>query len=189
MALSMRQRGGARRASEKRNASTTIPFSSRRSLVRESSCCMATSPLSTASASPHRQANYPRVRRHEGGSSTSFGRSRGGFTSKIHCLGDARGRPSAFDLTPGEAADCKSYDALIDLPEARCSLSERTRNGGQTSHPTEIEPQGTIRYSKRWLQIARRCRLQREGRDRPRHPASRPDRGGASPSIGRRAWF
>ena len=47
----------------------------------------------------------------------ALGRSRGGFTSKIHCLGDARGRPIAFDLTPGEAADCKTYDTLIDLPE------------------------------------------------------------------------
>src|SRR5215813_7021977 len=47
----------------------------------------------------------------------ALGRSRGGFTSKIHCLGDARGRPIAFDLTPGEAADCKSYDTLIELPE------------------------------------------------------------------------
>jgi hypothetical protein len=29
-----------------------------------------------------------------------------------------RGRPiCAFDLTPGEAADCKTYDTLIDLPE------------------------------------------------------------------------
>jgi len=43
--------------------------------------------------------------------------ARGGFTSKIHCLGDARGRPIAFDLTPGEAADCKSYDTLFELPE------------------------------------------------------------------------
>jgi len=47
----------------------------------------------------------------------ALGRSRGGFTSKVHCLGDARGRPIAFHLTPGEAADCKSYDTLIDLPE------------------------------------------------------------------------
>ena len=46
-----------------------------------------------------------------------LGRSRGGFTSKIHCLGDARGRPIAFHLTPGEAADCKTYDTLINLPE------------------------------------------------------------------------
>jgi hypothetical protein len=42
---------------------------------------------------------------------------RRGFTSKVHCLGDARGRPIAFDLTPDEGADCKSYDTLIELPE------------------------------------------------------------------------
>jgi transposase len=47
----------------------------------------------------------------------TLGRSRGGFTSKVHCLGDARGRPIAFHLTAGEAADCKAYDTLIDLPE------------------------------------------------------------------------
>jgi transposase len=47
----------------------------------------------------------------------ALGRSRGGFTSKIHCLSDARGRPIAFHLTPGEAADCKAYEILIDLPE------------------------------------------------------------------------
>ncbi|WP_157077804.1 IS5 family transposase, partial [Sphingobium amiense] len=30
---------------------------------------------------------------------------------------DALGRPLAFLLTGGEAADCRAYDALIDLPE------------------------------------------------------------------------
>ncbi len=48
-----------------------------------------------------------------------LGRSRGGFTSKVHCISDARGRPIAFHLTPGEAADCKAYDELIDLPERK----------------------------------------------------------------------
>jgi transposase len=46
-----------------------------------------------------------------------LGRSRGGFTSKIHCLADARGRPIAFHITPGETHDCQAYKALIDLPE------------------------------------------------------------------------
>ena len=32
-------------------------------------------------------------------------------------MADALGRPLAFHLTVGEAADCKAYDALIDLPE------------------------------------------------------------------------
>ena len=39
------------------------------------------------------------------------------FTSKLHCLADALGRPLALHLTGGEAADCKAYDALIVLPE------------------------------------------------------------------------
>jgi transposase len=49
----------------------------------------------------------------------ALGRSRGGFTSKVHCLSDARGRPIAFHLTPGETADCKAYDDLIDGPEQK----------------------------------------------------------------------
>ncbi|WP_132537726.1 hypothetical protein [Rhizobium sp. PP-F2F-G48] len=32
-------------------------------------------------------------------------------------MADALGRPLAFHLTVGEAADCKTYDALIGLPE------------------------------------------------------------------------
>ncbi|MEJ2623126.1 MAG: transposase [Pseudolabrys sp.] len=46
-------------------------------------------------------------------------RSRGRFTGKVHCLSDARGGPVAFHLTPGEAACCKAYDDLIDLPEQK----------------------------------------------------------------------
>lgn len=56
-------------------------------------------------------------RRKRGTREQAFGRSRGGFTSKVHCLGDAGGRPIAFHLTGGEAADCQSYDTLIGLPE------------------------------------------------------------------------
>ena len=47
----------------------------------------------------------------------ALGRSRGGFTSKLHCLADARGRPIAFHLTVGETAECKAYDMLIAAPE------------------------------------------------------------------------
>ena len=69
----------------------------------------------------HRQHDSSRPRlgsgRKRGVHQRALGRSRGGFTSKVHCLGDARGRPIAFDLTPGEAADCKTYDTLIDLSE------------------------------------------------------------------------
>jgi transposase len=39
-----------------------------------------------------------------------FGRSRGGFTCKVHCLSDARGIPHVFHPTPGEAADSTLRD-------------------------------------------------------------------------------
>ena len=58
-----------------------------------------------------------RQRAEKGAHRRALGRSRGGFTSKLHCLTDARGRPLAFHLTVGEAADCKAYDTLIALPE------------------------------------------------------------------------
>jgi transposase len=58
-------------------------------------------------------------RRKRGTREQAFGRSRGGFTCKVHCIVEARGRPLGFHLTGGEKADCKSYDTLIDLPEQR----------------------------------------------------------------------
>lgn len=52
----------------------------------------------------------------------ALGRSRGGFSTKIHGVCDARGRPLDFLLSAGQAADCtyalpllqdKAYDALL----------------------------------------------------------------------------
>jgi transposase len=111
----------------------------------------------------------------------ALGRSRGGFTSKVHCLSDARGRPIAFHLTPGEAADCKSYDTLIDLPEQkpaalladraydtdaiRADLKER---GIKPVIPPKSNRTKTICYNKRLY-----AQLHREGarppQDQPRH--------------------
>ncbi|MFG1463758.1 IS5 family transposase [Xanthobacter sp. DSM 24535] len=51
-----------------------------------------------------------------------FGRSRGGFTSKIHARADGQGRPLGFVLTGGEASDYKAVDDLIALPVARPRL-------------------------------------------------------------------
>lgn len=53
----------------------------------------------------------------KGGHRRALGSSFGGFTSKLHCLADARGRPLAFHLTVGETADCEAYDTLTNLPE------------------------------------------------------------------------
>jgi transposase len=106
----------------------------------------------------------------KGGSSTSsWPLARGGFTSKVHCLSDARGRPIAFHLTPGEAADCKAYDALIDLSERqpkslladkaydtdaiRADLKQR---GIKAGIPPKSKRKIAIRYNKR-LYRERNC--------------------------------
>jgi transposase len=45
----------------------------------------------------------------------ALGRSRGGFTTKIHAKSDASGDIIAFDLTGGEASDARHFDVLLDI--------------------------------------------------------------------------
>ncbi len=45
----------------------------------------------------------------------AIGTSRGGRTSKIHCLVDDCGRPVAFSLTPGNIADIKMAIPLLEI--------------------------------------------------------------------------
>jgi transposase len=74
-------------------------------------------------ASQHRLNDSPGprlgCRRKRGTREQAFGRSRGGFTCKVHCLSDAVGQPLAFHLTGGEAADCTQFETLSALAEAR----------------------------------------------------------------------
>jgi transposase len=74
-------------------------------------------------APQHRFNNGPRPRlgsrRKRGTREQAFGRSRGGFTCKVHCLSDAHGIPLVFHLTGGEAADCTAFEAVTALAETR----------------------------------------------------------------------
>ena len=55
-----------------------------------------------------------------------MGRSRGGLTTKIHALTDARGLPIKFLLTPGQAHDLLGADTLlIDLGEGDVLLGDK----------------------------------------------------------------
>ena len=45
----------------------------------------------------------------------ALGRSRGGFSTKIHLKTDFEGLPIAFDLTGGEKADAPHFDILLEL--------------------------------------------------------------------------
>jgi transposase len=49
-----------------------------------------------------------------GGGEEDLGRSRGGLTTKIHALVDRRGRPLCYLLTPGQAADCRHAETLLE---------------------------------------------------------------------------
>jgi len=108
-------------------------------------------------------------RRKRGTRRQAFGRSRGGFTSKVHCLGDARGRPLAFHLTGGEAADCQSYQTLIELPECAPGAligdkgydSDAIRNdlrarGIRPVIPPRSNRKATIRWSRRLYRLRNR---------------------------------
>ncbi|WP_415554233.1 IS5 family transposase [Gluconobacter oxydans] len=52
----------------------------------------------------------------KGAHSEAFGRSRGGFTSKIHARCDNQGHPLSFVLTGGQVSDYEATDALMKLP-------------------------------------------------------------------------
>lgn len=49
----------------------------------------------------------------------ALGRSRGGFSTKIHILCDGQGHPLHFHLTPGEAHESTAFEALLEGADAR----------------------------------------------------------------------
>jgi transposase len=56
-------------------------------------------------------------RRHKKGTQDqeALGRSRGGFTTKIHARCDGQGRPLGFTLTPGQTHDAKGFMTLLRM--------------------------------------------------------------------------
>ena len=49
-----------------------------------------------------------------------MGRSRGGLTTKIHVLVDAKGLPLRFELTPGQRHDSQAAETLLNDLEPDC---------------------------------------------------------------------
>lgn len=49
-----------------------------------------------------------------GAGSEGLGRSRGGFTSKIHLSADGRCRPLSLIVTPGQRADCTQFNQVLE---------------------------------------------------------------------------
>jgi transposase len=63
------------------------------------------------------RAGAPTCRRYKRGNQEqqALGRSRGGFSTKIHLRTNAKGNPLTFELTGGEAHEVKGYEALMKL--------------------------------------------------------------------------
>jgi hypothetical protein len=72
----------------------------------------------------HHRAGAPACSRRKRGNQNqeALGRSRGGFSTKIHLRTNAQGNPLTFDVTPGEAHEVKGYDALMELYNATSSI-------------------------------------------------------------------
>ena len=92
--------------------------------------------------------------RKRGPQAQALGVSRGGRTTKIHALSDGRGRPLAFLLTGGQAADCKAAEGLIDLlPSDILVIADR----GYDTDPVRrrIQDKGSVpnippKVNRRW---------------------------------------
>ena len=55
----------------------------------------------------------------------ALGRSRGGFSSKVHAASDALGNPLRFSLTKGQAGDAPEALGLIDAIKTKAVLADR----------------------------------------------------------------
>lgn len=53
------------------------------------------------------------------------GRSRGGFSSKLHAAVSALGNPLRFILTPGQEADITQAEALVEPYSARAVIADK----------------------------------------------------------------
>ena len=54
-----------------------------------------------------------------------MGRSRGGFSTKLHIVVDALGNPVEFVLTAGQASDVTQAEALIEGHEAGAVIADK----------------------------------------------------------------
>jgi Transposase DDE domain len=69
----------------------------------------------------------------------ALGRSRGGFSTKIHLKADLDGRPLAFHLTEGQAGDSPQFEVLLDLgPDItpRAAMGDKGATKGTTARAT-----------------------------------------------------
>ena len=88
----------------------------------------------------HRPRASPRSGRKRGIQKNALGRSRGGFSTKIHLRTNAQGLPIGSVLTPGGTHDVKGYGALMheDAPDPKVLLADRGYDADDIRSDTEL---------------------------------------------------
>ena len=155
--------------------------------IWEAAATVLTQAMADNRASQHRFHNGPGPclgrRRKRGTREQAFGRSRGGFTCKVHCLSDADGLPLGFHLTPGEAADCTAFETSPRSPKrgpvtcsptkgttAMPSAAASTRRVSGSCIPPRSNRKAPMRWNKRLYQRTQPHRTHdRSSEDQPRH--------------------
>lgn len=88
----------------------------------------------------HHRAGAPSGgRRKRGTQREGFGRSKGGFTTKIQLRTNAEGLPIAAGITGGEVSDYKGYDLVMDAdaPDPKVLIADKGYDADRIREPTE----------------------------------------------------
>ncbi|MBX9749293.1 MAG: IS5 family transposase [Roseococcus sp.] len=84
-------------------------------------------------------------RRRKGGTHRAgLGRSRGGFTSKLHIRGNAHGLPIALHVTAGQEADCSNYDALMEMRDSDPAIMLGDKGYDSDPIRQDLRDRGTV---------------------------------------------
>ncbi|WP_405882667.1 MULTISPECIES: IS5 family transposase [unclassified Streptomyces] len=86
-----------------------------------------------------------------GAGGEGLGRSRGGFTSKLHLSADGRCRPLSLVVTPGQRADCTQFKPVLEKIRVPRSGQGRPRKKPDSLAADRAYSNGAIReYLRRW---------------------------------------
>ena len=96
-------------------------------------------------------------RRKRGHNKQGLGRSRGGFTSKLHASTDGLGNPLRFILTSGAAHDIKSAQELIEGLEAEHVLGDKAYDADEFVDLIEQQGAEAVIPSRRNRKQRRKC--------------------------------
>jgi transposase len=105
-----------------------------------------------------------------------IGRSRGGWSTKVHAVVDLRGRPLEILITPGQQHDCTVADRLID---------ELKQRGIKAVIPSGVERTKKRRYDRALYRLRYRIECFFHDLKRYRRIASRYDCSGSRARLAR----